>query len=468
MPRPTSRARRRPRRAGQVDRSRRAAYDVVHAVSVRDAYANLALASTLRERGLAGQDAAFATELVSGTLRRRGSYDDVLARCVNRPLPDLDADVLDVLRIGTHQLLGMRVPDHAAVATSVDLGRDVAGVGASKFVNAVLRNVATRDLEGWLATLAPAYDVDPVGHLAAVHAHPRWIVEAFRDALGGSLDETAAALAADNAPARVTLVARPGRSTVEELCREGAGPAPWSPYAAILEAGDPHRIPAVAEGRAAVQDEGSQLVALALARVPLGAGSGTGADARWLDMCAGPGGKAALLAGLAGEHGARLLAADVQPHRAAMVDRALSGGAGVLGTVVADAAVGPWRAEAFDRVMLDAPCSGLGALRRRPEARWRRSAGDPAELRPLQIRLLRAALHAVRTGGVVAYATCSPHFAETRDVVETVLEGRGDVVRLDARPCLSGVPHLGDGPDVTLWPHRHGTDAMYLTLLRRT
>ncbi|MGH3491335.1 MAG: rRNA cytosine-C5-methyltransferase, partial [Actinopolymorphaceae bacterium] len=121
----------------------------------------------------------------------------------------------------------------------------------------------------------------------------------------------------------------------------------------------------------------------------------------------------------------------------------------------------------FDRVLLDAPCTGLGALRRRPEARWRRSAGDPAELQPLQIRLLRAAIDAVRIGGVVAYVTCSPHPVETREVVATVCEGRGDVVRIDARPHLPGVPHLGDGPDVTLWPHRHGTDAMYLTLLRR-
>ncbi|MGH3488655.1 MAG: transcription antitermination factor NusB, partial [Actinopolymorphaceae bacterium] len=175
MPRHASGTRPRHRRT-QVDPARRAAYDVVHAVSVRDAYANLVLASTLRERGLSGQDAAFTTELVGGTLRWRGTYDDVLARCVNRPLPDLDPDVFDVLRIGTHQLLGMRVPAHAAVATSVDLGRDVAGVGASKFVNAVLRKVATRDLAGWLDLVAPAYDADPVGHLATVHAHPRWIV----------------------------------------------------------------------------------------------------------------------------------------------------------------------------------------------------------------------------------------------------------------------------------------------------
>ncbi len=445
-----------------MDPARQAAYDVVHAVSVRDAYANLALAATLRERGLAGRDAGFATELTHGTLRRRGSYDEVLSRCVNRPLRELDADVLDVLRLGTHQLLGMRVPPHAAVATSVDLSRTVAGVGASKFVNAVLRKVATKDLDGWLAAVAPPYDVDPVGHLATVHAHPRWIVTAFRDALDGSLAETAAALAADNEPARVTLAAWPGRSSVAELQLAGAQPARWSPYAATLEEGDPHLVPAVAEGRAGVQDEGSQLVAVALADVPV-----EGGDTRWLDVCAGPGGKAALLAGLALARPARLLAADRQPHRAALVARALGESAGVLGTVVADSTAPGWRAESFDRVLVDAPCTGLGALRRRPEARWRRTSDEPAALAPLQADLLGAALDSARPGGVVAYVTCSPHLTETRGVVDAVLADRDDVERVDARPSLPGVPQLGEGPDVQLWPHRHGTDAMYLALLRK-
>ena len=450
------------RRRPAVDPARQAAYDVVHAVSVRDAYANLALASTLRERHLSGRDAGFATELAHGTLRRRGGYDDILSRSVNRTLRTLDPEVLDVLRMGTHQLLGMRVPSHAAVATSVDLARQVAGVGASKFVNAVLRKVAAKDLDTWLAETAPAYDADPVGHLAAVHAHPRWIVSAFRDALGGSLTETAAVLADDNDAPLVTLSAWPGRSTVDELVSAGAERARWSPYAAVLPEGDPHHVAAVAEGRAGVQDEGSQLVALALPALPL-----DGADRHWLDLCAGPGGKAALLAGLAAERSAVLLAGDRQPHRAALVARTLGNGLGVLGTVVADGTAPPWRAGSFDRVLVDAPCTGLGALRRRPEARWRRTAEDAAQLAPLQARLLDSALDSVRPGGVVAYVTCSPHLVETRDVVATVIAGRNDVERLDARPFLPGVPELGDGPDVQLWPHRHGTDAMYLAVLRR-
>ncbi len=463
-------------RRGGVDPARLAAYDVVHAVSVRDAYANLTLPSALRDRGLSGRDAAFATELAHGTLRR-GGYDEVLAHCVNRPLTKLDPEVRDVLRLGAHQILGMRVPAHAAVATSVDLARRVAGIGPSKFVNAVLRKVAARDLPGWQAELAPSYERDPIGNLAAVHAHPRWVVKAFADALGGSLTETAAVLAADNEPALVTLAAWPGRSSVADLRAQGAEPGRWSPYAAVLtEGGDPHRIPAVAQGRAGVQDEGSQLVAVALAEAPLAtdsisAGDGR-SDERWLDLCAGPGGKSALLASLAARHSAGLLAAELQPHRAELVARTLSPrgrrSRGVLGTVVADGTAPAWRPGTFDRVLVDAPCTGLGALRRRPEARWRRAAGDVAGLTPLQRELLTTALDSVRVGGVVAYVTCSPHLAETRDVVAGVLAGRRDVERLDARPLLPGVPDLGDGPEVQLWPHRHGTDAMFLSLLRRS
>jgi 16S rRNA (cytosine967-C5)-methyltransferase len=422
----------------------------------------LALAATLRERQITGRDAAFATELTHGTLRWRGTYDKILARCVDRPLDQLDLAVLDVLRLGTHQTLGMRVPAHAAVATSVDLARRVAGPGPATLVNAVLRRVARRDREGWLAEVAPSYESDPAGHLAVVYAHPRWIVEAFHDALGGSWAETAAALAANNEPAPVTLAAWPGRSEVAELLSAGADSGRFSPYAAVLRHGDPHGVAAVQQGRAGVQDEGSQLVALALAGAPV-----EGRDTRWLDLCAGPGGKAALLAGLAAERGARLLAVERQPHRAGLVARTLGCRPGVLGSIIADGTRPAWRSAAFDRVLVDAPCTGLGALRRRPEARWRRSAGEVRELHQLQVALLQAALDSTRAGGVVAYATCSPHLTETRQVVHTILSTRDDTEPVDARPQLPGVPDLGDGPDVQLWPHRHGTDAMYLALLRR-
>jgi 16S rRNA (cytosine967-C5)-methyltransferase len=464
-PRSTDRSgsppRRRPPRRGkpQPDAPRLVAYDLLRAVDERDAYANLTLPGLLRDRGLSGRDAAFATELAYGTLRGRGTYDAVLAACVDRPLGQVDPPVLDVLRLGAHQLLAMRVPSHAAVGATVELARAVVGESRGSFVNAVLRKVGGRDLAGWLVQAAPPLDADPIGHLAVVHSHPQWVVSALRDALGGSLEETASALAADNAAPEVTLVARPGRADVTELLDAGARAAAWSPYAAVLSGGDPAAIEAVREGRAGVQDEGSQLVALALAAAPL-----TGRDERWLDLCAGPGGKAALLGAVGRERGAWLVAGEVAPHRAGLVHRSAGPDAAV---VVADALVPPWADGSFDRVLLDAPCTGLGALRRRPEARWRRQPADVSALASLQRDLLGRALDAARPGGLVAYVTCSPHLAETRAVVSDVLGRRDDATREDARPLLPGVPDLGDGPDVQLWPHRHGTDAMFLSLLRR-
>ena len=446
-----------------ADPARRAAYDLLRAVATRDAYANLALPGILRDLRVVGRDAAFATELAYGTLRGRGTYDAILAACVDRPLDSLDPPVLDVLRLGAHQLLGMRVPSHAAVATSVDLARATVGAGASRLVNAVLRRVADRDRGTWLATVAPSIEADPAAHLAIVHSHPRWIVAAFRAALDGDLDETAAALEADNLAPAVTLAARPGRGTRDELVAAGAEPTRYSPWGAMLMSGDPGAIAAVGEGRAQVQDEGSQLVALALAAVPV-----EGAERVWLDVAAGPGGKAALLQGIAAGRGIGYLAADRAPHRAGLVRAALDGAPGRWLVAAADGR-SPLTAErAVDRVLLDAPCSGLGALRRRPEARWRRLAADLPELTRLQRDLLGTALDAVRPGGVVAYVTCSPHPVETRQVVDAVVGRRDDVTMIDARPYLPDVPLLGPGPDVQLWPHRHGTDAMYLALLRRS
>jgi 16S rRNA (cytosine967-C5)-methyltransferase len=471
----------RPYRRPRRDPVRITAYEALRAVSERDAYANLVLPGLLREAAAEAErkgtafdrrDAALTTELVYGTLRHQGSYDAVLAACVDRPLGEVDPPVLDVLSLGAHQLLGTRIPSHAAVSATVELARVVLGDGRAKFVNAVLRKVAARDLDAWFAEVAPPWDEDPEDHLAVVHSHPRWVVSALWDALGGGRDGIEALLAADNERPAVTLVARPGRSTAEEIAAslppEATAPGRWSPWAVRLtEGGDPAAVPAVREGRAGVQDEGSQLVAAALAAAPL-----DGPDARWLDGCAGPGGKAALLAAFAAERGAALLAAEKQPHRAGLVRRALEGQPGSWQVIAADGTRPAWRPGSFDRVLVDVPCTGLGALRRRPEARWRRRPEDVAGFAPLQRGLLREALRAVRVGGVVGYATCSPHPAETRAVVADVLRGVGgpaaEAEWIDARPLLPGVPGLGDGPDVQLWPHLHGTDAMYLALLRRT
>lgn len=458
-----------PGRRPARDEARNAAYDLMRAVDERDAYANLLMPRLLRERGLGGRDAALATELGYGTLRGLGTYDAIIDRCVDRRP---DPEVLDALRLGAHQLLRMRVPPHAAVGTTVDLVRLRVGAGPAKFVNAVLRKISARTLEEWIAVVAPPAERDPLGHLAVAHSHPRWIVEAFADALGR--EELPALLEADNARPVVTLVARPGRSDVAELVEWGAEPARYSPYGAYLPEGDPGRIRPVADYRAAVQDEASQLVALALARVPV-----TGRDEFWLDMCAGPGGKAGVLDGIAayGDEaalaeagsgsafpgGAHLVAADLQFHRARLVWETTREAA----VVTADGTRPAWRPGAFDRIMLDAPCTGLGALRRRPEARWRRESRSVPELTAIQRSLVETAVEALRPGGVLAYVTCSPHLAETRVVVADTLKRHAELEQLDARAYLPGIEGLGEGPHAQFWPHRHGTDAMFLALLRK-
>ncbi|QDH10951.1 rRNA cytosine-C5-methyltransferase [Nocardioides dongxiaopingii] len=451
---------------GPVDVPRLAAFEVLKAVRVDDAYANLVLPAVIAHFNLEARDAAFTTELASGTLRWRGTYDAVLSACVDRPLSKVEAKVLDALRLGTHQLLAMRVPTHAAISTTVDLVRATGNQGAAGFANAVLRKVAAHDLDAWVARVAP--DPTSLRYPEVALSHPAWVVDELRKAVGP--DQLLALLAADNVAPEVTLVARPGRATREELPGE---PTPYSPYGVTLTGGSPAAVPAVAEGRAGVQDEGSQLVALALARAEVPAEGSDGDGGRWVDLCAGPGGKAALLAALAAERGASLLAVERAPHRARLVARSLAdlrGTGGFAGIVVADGRRPPLTPGTADRVLVDAPCTGLGALRRRPESRWRRRPDDLLELVLLQRALLASAVDLLRPGGVVVYATCSPVLAETSGVVTSLLENRSDVVLEDVGALLPEVPDAA-GPlpgTLQLWPHRHGTDAMFVALLRRS
>ncbi|BFU43801.1 RsmB/NOP family class I SAM-dependent RNA methyltransferase [Krasilnikovia sp. MM14-A1004] len=449
------------------DPARQAAYEAVAAVHRDDAYANLVLAEILRDMGLHGRDAAFATELTYGTLRAVGTLDLIIAAAAGRDVSRIDPPARDALRLGAYQLLHTRVPPHAAVNQTVDLVRSVAP-GASGFANAVLREIAGKDLDTWLEQVAPSYDDDPIAHLSVVHHHPQWVVRSFAEALGGDLDDTARLLIEDNQPPVVHLCARPGRMDPVDLADEADGvPAAFSPYAVYLNGGAPGDLAAIRQGRAHVQDEGSQLVAAALLAAPV-----EGSDTRWLDLCAGPGGKTGLIGSIAALRGAEVTAVEVAEHRARLVDQATTGlPVTVLPTDGRTVGRDPdLPEEGFDRVLVDAPCTGLGSLRRRPEARWRRQPADLPPLTRLQRELLVAALRAVRPGGVVAYVTCSPHMVETQvTVTEGARRSGVDVDFVDARPLLPpGMPGLGDGPTVQLWPHRHGTDAMFLAVLRRT
>lgn len=446
-----------------IDKARQAAYELLAAVRSNDAYANIVWPGILARHDLSGRDAAFATDLAYGTLRWKGFYDAVAAECSSRPWQDVDADLADVIRLGIHQLLSMRVPDHAAVDSSCELARYIGyeDRGRVGFVNGILRSVSKRTESDWQEVVQGARTGDAA--LAAVTSHPEWIVAAIREALaayeGATLSDVQVreALLADNVPSRPTIAMRHGAASDEP----GVSPGRWSPSAGSVDSGMPGHIPAVRDGRAVVQDEGSQLVVQALLAVPV-----PPPEAAWLDMCAGPGGKAALMADAAARERVSFMAVELHEHRSELVRHTI-GAAPAVEIVTADATTRPWGSRFFDRILLDAPCTGLGALRRRPEARWRRQPEDVAVLTSLQRRLLDVGLSSLRSGGVLAYVTCSPHISETLDVVEEVLMHRDDVEALDARDLLPQVPHLGPGPHIQLWPHIHGTDAMHLALLRR-
>lgn len=449
--------------------ARSVALETIRAVHDSDAYANLLLPRAIARAGLSPADAALATELTYGTLRRQGTYDAIIGVAADRPVAGIDPPVLDVLRLGVHQLLATRIASHAAVNESVALARDAAGRGAAGFANAVLRRVS-RDTPGdWLARIEQTARSDDE-RLGLASAHPVWVIRALRRALAaeGRADELEELLRADNSAPRVAMAALPGLAEVPD----DLASTPYSPFGFLAGGGDPEPLVRGSRGLLRVQDEGSQLAALALTRAePVRAGE------RWLDLCAGPGGKTAILAAEALSGGAALEANEPVPARAGLVRQAL---AAVPLEVPVSEADGRLRAsaasETYDRILVDAPCTGLGALRRRPEARWRKRPEDVPELTALQRGLLTAAVGALRPGGIVAYVTCSPHLAETGGVLADVRRDWGDAVEeLDARAVLRSVarapldlPEQVDGSGrAQLWPHRHGTDAMSVSLLRR-
>lgn len=501
-------------RSRTADTARATVFDVLRSVAESDAYANLVLPKAIRSHRLDHRDAGFATELTYGTLRHQGTYDAILSRCVDRPLEKVGTTTLIVLRMGVHQLLNMRVPAHAALNQSVSLAREKIGAGPASFINAVLRRVSERTPEEWYELIIEDAK-DDTERMALLASHPGWIVRSMRQALvahGRPASEIEQLLEADNLAPVVNLVALPGLGSLDEAREQGAVDGELVEGSALYASGDLARLESVREGTVRAQDAGSQLVARALAAAPL-----DGTDTAWLDLCAGPGGKAALLGALGIQRGASLVANEAAPHRAQLVESSMrplpedsytvltGDGRQIRETLRKNASNLPGSIEPgqlFDRVMVDVPCSGLGALRRRPEARWRKSPRDIAELLPLQRQLLDAAIEATRPGGVIAYVTCSPHAAETQNIVAEVLES-GAVSLLDSAAALRDVALHTEGPNgepvsvlagekdpghtpeikvkkgapavkasqnpttAQLWPHVHGTDAMFLALLRK-
>jgi 16S rRNA (cytosine967-C5)-methyltransferase len=438
--------------------TRALALEVLGAVNHGGAYANLALPKALAASELDSRDRGFVTELVYGSLRRQGELDTVVATAARRPTTEIDHEVLEVLRLGVYQLLFLRVPGHAAVDESVNYAKTHGLARASGFINGVLRSITREPIEHWLGVIEASGDSE--------HSHPGWIAREIEMALAetGDGDELYDALEANNEPPLVCLCCLPGLSAHAE----GDEPTQFSPWGITLSGGDPSSDSRVSAGTARVQDEGSQLAALAL----IAAGP-ISSDTRFLDMCAGPGGKTAVLGAAALAHGAHVTAIETVPHRVRLVEdsvRALTASnAGVVDVREGDSRVVSGE---FDRILLDAPCSGLGALRRRPEARWRKQPESLGELTALQSELLSSGLAALAPGGVLAYVTCSPVVAETSAIVDRALGDHPEISALDTSAVLDRaanvpIPRSARGSAVQLWTHRHGTDAMFIQLLQR-
>jgi 16S rRNA (cytosine967-C5)-methyltransferase len=303
--------------------------------------------------------------------------------------------------------------------------------------------------------------------LSVQYSHPIWIVNAFKSALISRKSEAELEdlLASNNTPAKVSLAALPGFSVREDLAQhEHFGPA--SPIGVEIT-GNPANIEAVADGRARVQDQGSQLMVLALIGAEV-----LGKDESWLDICAGPGGKAALMAALAIQHGVNMVCNEISPHRAELVSKALAPLGNITVTVEDGRDLGVL-GPSYSRILLDAPCTGLGALRRRPESRWRRTQQDLVNLVKLQRELFESSWALLEPGGVLAYVTCSPHLSETTAQVAWAQgKYKADLELMNANEILNFL-----NPDLLLdeslrtaqlWPHTHGTDAMFLALFRKS
>jgi len=445
-------ARRNTFKSPKPDAARLLAFDLLSEVNRNDGYSNLLLPQALNASKLEDRDRSLVTELLYGTIRMQGKHDWVLAQISDRPWTEVDPGIIDICRLGVHQIHEMRIPDHAAVAATVEVARKRIGESKASFVNALLRSVTRKSLDEWFAPLEEISD--PVERFSIQYSHPEWIVSAHYDLLK-DWTEVEAALKINNEAATATLVSWPGFSTQQDLIDIGGEPTEYSPYGVHWK-GNPGALDLIKARKIGVQDEGSQLVAEVFAKAADGAS--------WLDLCAGPGGKAALLSSIAKQRDIRFTANEISSARAELVSQVVHG-ARVL---VSDGRTIGTSSEKFDAILIDAPCTGLGALRRRPEVRWRRTLQDLRALTQLQRELVDSAIDALKPGGVLGYATCSPHLAETSIQIVDIKRKHSNLSQIDVDQYLPHNLHEAtrDGA-MSLWTHKHGTDAMYLALFRK-
>ena len=445
-------ARRNTFKSPKPDAARLLAFDLLTEVNRNEGYSNLLLPQALNASKLDERDRALVTELLYGTIRMQGKHDWVLSQISDRPWSEVDPGIIDICRLGVHQIHEMRIPDHAAVAATVEVARKRIGESKASFVNALLRNVTRKSIEDWFAPLESI--IDPVEKLSIRYSHPEWIVSAYFDLLK-NWDEVESALKINNEAATPTLVSWPGLSTQQDLINIGGEPTEFSSFGAHWK-GNPGALDLIKARKIGVQDEGSQLVAEVFAKAAGGKS--------WLDMCAGPGGKAALLSSMARGRDIEFTANEISEARADLVRQVVHGSR----VLVSDGRTISSSGEKFDAILIDAPCTGLGALRRRPEVRWRRTLQDLRELTQLQRELVESAVKALNPGGFLGYATCSPHLAETSIQVSDIRKKYSELEQVQVDEFLpANLKDASRDGAMSLWTHRHGTDAMYLALFRK-
>ena len=440
--------------APRPDASRLLAFDILHEVNRNGGYSNLLLPKALAQSSLDERDRGFTTELVYGTLRMQGRHDWILGQASDRPWAEVDPALVDVARLGAHQLFEMRVPTHAAVSATVELGRKVLGESKASFLNAILRKISQKSLDEYVIDISNIKD--DFERLEILHSHPQWIISAYMDQLG-SIEEVEKLLIANNIAPRPTLVSWPGLSSQQDLVDIGAISTNYSPYGAVYD-GSPASLDLVISRKAGVQDEGSQLVADVFAQASRDQSS-------WLDLCAGPGGKAALLSAISKSENIDFSANEISDVRAKLVRQVVHG----ANVTSIDAREINSLGKTYGAILADVPCTGLGALRRRPEVRWRRTVADLKSLVVLQSEIIDSAIQVLEPGGIFGYATCSPHLSETRIAVSEALKRHPQMEAIDVSPYLhtdlrNSAVSRGN---MTLWTHLHNTDAMFLSVMRK-
>jgi len=441
-----------------VSPARRAAFDILRRVEIESAYATV-LISALPQSALSREDRALTQEITLGVLRHQLSLDYFIERYARRSIQRLDRAVLIALRIGLYQLRHLtRIPPSAAVNESVNLVKRARATSAAPMVNAVLRNAA-RHLED-----QPGDDIEePLERLAIETSHPTWLLERWIKALGESAAR-ALAMANNETPPmafRVNTLCAEAHEIIAQLEREGvsAHPSETTPGAFVSKSGGASLARAAERGIVYIQDEASQLVSLLLEPK---------CSERLLDLCAAPGSKSSHLAALTDDN-AWIVAGDLHPHRLSSLKASTERlGIKSINAVALDATCPlPFMASAlpFDRLLIDAPCTGTGTLRRNPEIKWRLAADDIRRLAEIQLSLLARATGVLRRGGRLVYSTCSIEREENEDVIHRFIESGAPfrVLQPTARADLI----TADG-FVRTFPHHHGTDGFFAAVLEKT